>query len=284
MIVEADRNKLKRIIRGWRHAGLKIGLVPTMGYFHQGHTALMSMARQHCDRVVVSLFVNPTQFGPEEDLDVYPRDLDGDRRKAQEHGVDLMFCPDSSEMYGPDHQTFVNVVDLTKGFCGQDRPVHFQGVTTVVAKLFNIVEPDIAVFGEKDFQQLMAIRRMTSDLDFDVEVLGHPVVREDDGIAMSSRNAYLSDAERISARVLYRALSHLKDQVAPGDTTGMVSKTLDEARQMVRSEEGCSLEYLDIVDGQTLTTTMEITRSCRALGALKINDRIRLIDNLPLVD
>lgn len=284
MIVEADRTELRSIIRGWRHSGLKIGLVPTMGYFHQGHTALMSLARKHCDKVVVSLFVNPTQFGPEEDLDMYPRDLDGDRRKAEERGVDLMFCPDTSEMYGPEHQTFVNVVDLTREFCGQDRPVHFQGVTTVVAKLFNIVEPDIAVFGEKDYQQLMAIRRMASDLDFDVDVIGHPIVREDDGIAMSSRNAYLNDAERVSARVLYRALNHLKGHVAPGDTADMVSKRIDEAREMIRSEQGCSLEYLDIVDGMTLTRTTEITRTCRALGALKINDRIRLIDNLPLVD
>ena len=284
MIVEADRTELKSIIRNWRQSGLKIGLVPTMGYFHQGHTALMTMAAQHCDKVVVSLFVNPTQFGPEEDLDVYPRDMEGDVRKAQQHGVDIIFCPDVSGMYGHGHQTVVTVPGLTREFCGQDRPGHFQGVTTVVAKLFNIVEPDMAIFGEKDYQQLLAIKRMAADLDFPVEVLGHPIVREPDGIAMSSRNAYLSDAERSSALVLNRALNYLKDRVSPGMAEHQVDQALEQARKMINATDGCALEYLHIVNQETLQKSLEISSASRALGALMVNGRIRLIDNLALVN
>ena len=251
-----------------------------MGYFHQGHVALMEKARELSDKVVVSLFVNPTQFGPGEDLAVYPRDMAGDTEKAERAGVDLIFCPEVSQMYGSDHQTTVTVSELTRKFCGTGRPGHFRGVTTIVAKLFNIVSPDIAIFGEKDFQQLQAIKRMVEDLDFPVSVIGHPIVREHDGLAMSSRNAYLSEEGRVSALVLYKALKHLQDSTWHGISEDVLGAAITEARTMISSEDGVSLEYLDVVDGDSLKEATSIDSSSRALGAVTIHDRIRLIDNI----
>lgn len=282
MILEPDKSRTRTTIRDWRKAGYKIGLVPTMGYFHQGHIALMKKASELCDKVVVSLFVNPTQFGPDEDLTVYPRDMEGDTRKAERAGVDLIFYPEVGQMYGASHQTTVAVSELTREFCGSGRPGHFQGVTTIVAKLFNIVEPDIAIFGEKDYQQLLTIKRMANDLDFPIEVVGYPIVREADGIAMSSRNAYLSSDERVSARVLFKALNHLKERTGPDSSKHQVDSALQEARSLISNEEGCSLEYLSIVDGETLKETALISCSSRALGAIRIHNRIRLLDNIPL--
>ena len=182
--------------RRMRQAGRTIALVPTMGFFHEGHLQLMRFGRQHADQLVVSLFVNPIQFGPNEDLQRYPRDFDRDVRLAEQERVDVMFVPDSREMYGADFQTRIKVDQLSAPLCGRQRPGHFDGVTTVVAKLFHIVRPHCSIFGEKDLQQLAVIRRMVDDLNFDVKILGHPIVREPDGLAMSSRNSYLSAAER----------------------------------------------------------------------------------------
>ncbi len=276
--VESCRAELQR----WREAGLSIALVPTMGYFHGGHLALMEKGRGLCDKVVVSLFVNPTQFGPQEDLAVYPNDFDGDCRKADETGVDLIFSPKVNLMYQKEHQTTVQVHELTKGLCGKDRPGHFQGVTTVVAKLFNIIQPDIAIFGEKDFQQLSVIRRMVADLDFPVKIVGHPIVREKDGLAMSSRNVYLTPEERRSACVLYKAMQTTREAVLTSADVLAVSGLLSRAKALISQEKNCALDYFTIVDEKSLVECDMAKGKCRAMGALKVNERIRLIDNVPL--
>ena len=201
MIVCRSIAETREIIAGWHRESEVVGLVPTMGYFHDGHLELMRTSVTRTGKTVVSLFVNPTQFGPGEDLEVYPRDFDGDCAKAREVGVDLMFCPEPDDIYRTGHSTEVSVAGLAAGLCGADRPGHFTGVATVVTKLFNIVQPDYAFFGEKDFQQLRIIHQLTRDLDFPISVVGVPIVREDDGLAMSSRNAYLSDKERREALV-----------------------------------------------------------------------------------
>ncbi len=253
-----------------------------MGYFHEGHIGLMKMARQIADKVVVSLFVNPTQFGPDEDLDKYPQDLEGDSGRAAAAGVDLLFCPGVSEIYGKNHQTTVEVPGLAQGMCGINRPEHFRGVTTVVSKLFNILEPDTAVFGEKDFQQLAIIRKMAADLNFPVNIIAHEIVREPDGLAMSSRNAYLNPQEREGAVVLFEALETIRKQVEQSITPLDTKSLLDKAVQLIQSKEGCSVEYLTIVDSSTLQSKSKTEGECRVAGAIKINNRIRLIDNMPL--
>lgn len=188
----------------WRRQGLRIGLVPTMGFFHAGHLALMQRAASCCDRVITTLFVNPMQFGPTEDLDAYPRDFARDSQLAEQEGVAILFAPDRRQMYGPDFQTTVTVEHLASGLCGASRPGHFAGVATVVTKLFLAAKPHVAVFGQKDFQQLALIRQLVLDLNFDIEIIGHPIVREVDGLAMSSRNKYLDAYERQIAVCLLR--------------------------------------------------------------------------------
>lgn len=282
MIVANTIDSCRAELKKWREAGQSIALVPTMGYFHEGHLALMKKGREVCDKVVVSLFVNPTQFGPQEDLAVYPSDFDGDCMKADKTGVSLIFSPGVSLMYGQDHQTTVQVHELTKGLCGRDRPGHFQGVTTVVAKLFNIIQPDYAVFGEKDFQQLTVIKRMVADLDFPVKIIGHPIVREKDGLAMSSRNVYLTPEERRSACVLYRAMQRTRKEVLASAGDLAVSRLVMQAKELIAGEKGCALEYFTIVDEQSLVECDTAKGKCRTIGALKVNERIRLIDNLSL--
>ncbi len=282
MIVEKTIESSQVLLREWRQAGMSIALVPTMGFFHAGHLALMKKAGEVSDKVVVSLFVNPTQFAPHEDLDLYPQDFAGDCLKAEQAGVDLIFSPDAGMMYNQNHETSVSVHELTKGLCGRDRPEHFKGVTTVVAKLFNIIQPDYALFGEKDFQQLVVIRRMVNDLNFPVKIGGHPIVREDDGIAMSSRNAYLSSAERTSACVLYKAMQATRESVLKSAENRTVSELISWAKALISEEKNCSLEYFSIVDEDSLQECDEIKGQCRAIGAIRVNQKIRLIDNIAL--
>lgn len=282
MIVTRSIKEIREVVSGWRREGSDIGLVPTMGFFHDGHLELMRTSVRKTDKTVVSLFVNPAQFGPGEDLDVYPRDLDGDCTKARQVGVDAMFCPEPLEIYRAGYKTEVSVTGLATGLCGTDRPAHFTGVATVVAKLFNIVLPDYAFFGEKDFQQLRIIQQLTQDLDFAVSIIGVPIVREDDGLAMSSRNAYLSESERQEALVLHNALQLIRQRVLVDEDSIDADDLIKLAAVMIKKSKSCSLEYLSIVDEQSLESLTEVQGRCRALGAIRLNQRIRLIDNMAL--
>ncbi len=265
-------------MRAWARArraeGRRIGFVPTMGYLHRGHTSLMDLARPRCDALVVSIYVNPLQFGPGEDLDRYPRDPEGDARKCAEHGADVLFMP--PDLYAPGHATTVHVAGLTEGLCGAHRPGHFDGVTTVVARLFGLVKPHLAVFGEKDYQQLATVRRMVEDLAMDVEVVGAPLVRDADGLALSSRNAYLSPAERARALSLSRALRAMREAAEAGEREAAALVAAGRARLDVDR-----LDYLEVRDARDLRPVEVIEAPARALVAAWIG-RTRLIDNMPL--
>ncbi|MEC7240995.1 MAG: pantoate--beta-alanine ligase [Myxococcota bacterium] len=252
----------------WRDSGLRVGFVPTMGFLHDGHLSLMRIARQRCDKLVVSIFVNPLQFGPNEDLETYPRDEEGDAEKCASVGVDALFLPNA--LYPPGHQTRVTVTGLTNVLCGASRPGHFEGVTTVVARLFGLVQPHVAVFGEKDYQQLAVIRRMTRDLALPVEVVGGPLVRDKDGLALSSRNAYLSAADRERALTLHRALDCIADSTAP-----TVAQRIEEARAMLQVD---ALDYLEVLDAESLEPLERLDRPARAFVAARVGNT-RLIDN-----
>lgn len=253
-----------------------IVLVPTMGCFHQGHLSLMRLAAQHGDCVVVSLFVNPIQFGPAEDLDRYPRDLQRDADLAGREDVDVLFAPESEDMYPPEFQSRLLVTELSRGLCGTGRPGHFDGVATVVAKMFNIVRPQIAVFGEKDFQQLAVIRRLAADLNWNIEIIGHPIIREPDGLAMSSRNGYLSPAERQSARRLHLAIRRGCELAAGGMTE--VRKLLAEVKKFLAADPVVRIEYVEVIDQETLLPQERINTRSRLALAVTIG-RTRLIDN-----
>jgi len=257
-------------------AGKTIALVPTMGYFHEGHHQLMRLAGRIADRVVVSLFVNSLQFGPNEDLSRYPRNLTRDARMAENAKVDILFVPTETEMYRPDFNARVLVGGITDTLCGKQRPGHFAGVTTVVAKLFNIIKPHYAVFGQKDFQQLGVIRKMVRDLNWDIEIVAHPIVREDEGLAMSSRNTYLSGEERNKALCLYRSIQHARASVAAGVTEAAQLRA--EIRDIILTNPGVSIDYISIVDKDTLADQDVINnRSVLAL-AVRVGGT-RLIDN-----
>jgi pantoate--beta-alanine ligase len=267
-------------MRAWsdraRAAGHRIGLVPTMGYLHEGHISLVAEARRRAETCVASIFVNPLQFGPSEDLERYPRDLPRDRDALSAAGVDVLYLPTAAEMYPPGFQTEVAVSGVSGGLCGRSRPGHFKGVTTVVTKLFNAVKPHVAVFGEKDYQQLAVIRRMVNDLDTGIEVVGAPIVREADGVAMSSRNAYLSADERDAARCLSRALTVARDAVATG--TRASADVLTSVRAVLDAEPKARVDYAEIVDVDALEPLEHIDD--RALLALAVFiGRTRLIDN-----
>ncbi len=262
-----------------RRAGERIGFVPTMGYLHDGHLSLVHEARRRCGRCVVSIFVNPLQFGPEEDLDRYPRNLEGDTAQLRAAGVDILYLPTAAEMYPEGFQTEVTVTGVTKGLCGRSRPGHFRGVTTVVAKLFNAVKPHVAVFGEKDFQQLVTIRRMVADLDFGIEIVGMPIVRESDGVAMSSRNAYLSVPERVAARCLARALTAARDAVRAGERNAAAVRGC--ARAIIDAEPLARVDYVELVDAATLQDVPRIDRPALLALAVYVG-RTRLIDNTVL--
>lgn len=258
-----------------RARGERVGFVPTMGFLHRGHTSLFDLARARCDWLVASIYVNPLQFGPGEDLDRYPRDPEGDAEKCRAHGVDLLFMPPA--LYEPDHSTTVSVAALTDGLCGADRPTHFDGVTTVVARLFGLVQPSVAVFGEKDYQQLATIRRMARDLALPIDIVGAPLVRDDDGVALSSRNAYLSADDRARARTLHRALFALQAQVARGVRSAPA--LLQQARGLLDAD---AVDYLEVRDAADLAPVAVIERPARAFVAARYGGT-RLIDNVALV-
>lgn len=268
--------EMKSFIRAAKSSGNTIGLVPTMGYFHEGHLSLMRLARQDCQVVVVSLFVNPTQFGPNEDLADYPRDFDRDVNLAATVGVDAIFAPVPGEMYPPGYRTYVEVEEITDSLCGRSRPGHFKGVATVVSKLFNIVEPDKAYFGQKDAQQVLVIKQMVKDLNMNLEVVEGPIVREDDGLAMSSRNVYLSPQERSAATVLYRSLRGAKEAIDQGERN--VSKVRQQIHEQINAEPLAEIDYVEILSIPDLQP-LEVLQG-RVLIALAVRfGKTRLIDN-----
>lgn len=260
-----------------RQAGKRIAFVPTMGWLHEGHLSLLREGRRRGDLLVLSIFVNPTQFGQNEDFDSYPRDLERDAALARDVGVDLIFAPEAADMYPRGYQTFVDVEGaMTSVLCGASRPGHFRGVTTVVTKLFTIVQPHVALFGQKDFQQLAVIRRMTADLNLPVEIVGMPIVREPDGLAMSSRNVYLTDEQRRQALVLYRALCEARRLVAGGrtDSAGIV----ESLRAMIEAEPETRIDYVEICHQATLERQRTVDADSVLLLAVFVG-KTRLIDN-----
>ena len=261
----------------WKTAGETIGLVPTMGALHEGHASLMDAAKKQCDRIVVSIFVNPLQFGPDEDFENYPRNIEQDAALCAESGVDLIFHPSDQEMYGPDFHTYVVMETLTDTLCGKSRPGHFRGVCTVVNKLFNIVNPDFAFFGQKDAQQLAIIKRMTNDLDMRVKIVSCPIIREKDGLAKSSRNAYLTPEERGSALVLSQAIYEADRLIKQGETDSEI--IANHMREIILSEPKASIDYLEIVDIKNLQHIDLIGDSVLIAIAVYIGTT-RLIDNV----
>jgi len=276
MEIISDPQEMQGRARQWRDHGLKVVLVPTMGFFHRGHLSLMEYGRTIGERLVVSLFVNPAQFGPQEDLARYPRDLERDARLAREAGVDCLFTPGAGAMYPPGYQTFVEVESLSQGLCGASRPGHFRGVATVVLKLLHQVSPRVAVFGEKDYQQLMVVKQMVADLAVPTEIVGRPIVRETDGLAMSSRNTYLSLAGRAAALCLYRALLAARELVASGAKSR--EHILAAVRQIIDAAPGAKIDYVALVDPATLKEVEAIQGEARLLLAVWVNNT-RLIDN-----
>jgi len=273
--------KAKAITQSFRAKGEMIGLVPTMGYFHEGHLSLMRKAKEQCDRVVVSLFVNPVQFGPQEDYHRYPRDEARDTKLAEKEGVDILFVPSVSEMYPEGYATYVEVERLTEGLCGRFRPGHFRGVTTVVLKLFNIVKPNKAYFGEKDYQQLKVVERMTRDLNLDIQIVPCPTVREPDGLAMSSRNAYLSPEERRAATIIYRSLLKAKELYERGETNAEEIRA--QVETMLRQEPLIGkIDYVEIVHPETLEELEYIGEDGAVLAVALYIGKARLIDNILL--
>lgn len=263
-------------VKAWKMEGLSVGLVPTMGFLHEGHKSLIERAVKENDRVVVSDFVNPTQFGPTEDLASYPRDLERDAKLCEEAGAALLFNPEVEEMYFEDRTTFVNMDGLTKELCGKSRPIHFQGVCTVVSKLFNIVTPDKAYFGQKDAQQLAVIKRMVRDLNFDIEIVGCPIIREEDGLAKSSRNTYLSVEERKAAVILSQALNLGKEMIEQGETDA--TKVKNAICEKINTEPLAKIDYVEIVDFNSIEPVETIESSILTAIAVYIG-KTRLIDN-----
>jgi pantoate--beta-alanine ligase len=260
-----------------KQQGKRTGFVPTMGAFHEGHLSLMRQARKECDVVVVSLFVNPAQFGPKEDLSRYPRDLGKDRALAASAGADYLFVPRASDMYAPEFLTRVRVDVLSDGLCGRFRPGHFDGVVLVVAKLLNIVQPERMFLGQKDAQQVAVIRRMTDDLNFSVKLRVCPVVREKDGLAMSSRNRYLSDEDRVRAAGIYAALSAAREAVARGESDAQ--RIILQIKQLINDGTGASIEYVSCVDIKTLKDVGKINGKVMIAVAARVGNT-RLIDNI----
>ena len=260
----------------------KVGFVPTMGHLHDGHLSLMKAAREECNNVIVSIFVNPTQFGPNEDLDAYPRDFERDKRLCEGGSVDCIFYPDVDEMYPREELTIVRVERITQKLCGKTRPTHFQGVTTVVAKLFNIVQPDIAYFGQKDLQQSIVIKRMAEDLNMDIKIKVCPIVREKDGLAMSSRNSYLKENERKAAPVLYESLQKAKGLFEKGENNAdKIKETIrNNIEDKVKKEIG-NIDYIEIFDTENIDDVKKIKKG-NAIALAVFIGKARLIDNIIL--
>ena len=267
---------IREQVNKWKKEGLTIGFVPTMGYLHEGHRSLIEAARANKNKVVVSIFVNPMQFAPTEDLESYPRDLEKDAKLCEEVGVDLLFHPEPSEMYTDGFCSYVDMNGLTTELCGRTRPTHFRGVQTVVLKLFNIVKPDRAYFGQKDAQQLAVIKRMVADLNVDVEVIGCPIIREADGLAKSSRNTYLSSEERKAALILSKSLKLGYELIKNGETDSKaVIKAISDS---ISTEPLAKIDYVDVVDFGTITPVDKIGKSVLVAIAVYIG-KTRLIDN-----
>ena len=262
-----------------RRDGKRLGLVPTMGALHQGHLSLVRAAKAQCDVVAVSIFVNPTQFGPNEDFAKYPRTFEKDCGLLEKEGVDLIFAPSVDEMYPPNAVSYVTVEGLSTRLCGKSRPGHFRGVTTVVSKLFHIVEPDVAFFGQKDAAQVAIIRRMVRDLNFPVEIVVCPIVREADGLAMSSRNSYLDPQQRKSALVLYRSLMQVQKQFEGG--THNSAKLIANAKEVFAEEPSVRLDYIEIVDPDTLDGLTDLSQPALVAVAAFVG-KTRVIDNITL--
>ena len=267
--------EVREQVKEWKKQGLSVGFVPTMGYLHEGHNSLMDAARKGNDKVVVSIFVNPMQFGPTEDLATYPRDLDHDAALCESAGVDLIFHPEAEEMYEKDFCSFVDMTGLTEGLCGKTRPIHFRGVCTVVNKLFNIVTPDHAYFGQKDGQQLAVIKRMVRDLNMDIEIVGCPIVREEDGLAKSSRNTYLSHEERKAALILSKTVALGKELAK---TEKDANKVVEAMKKNIETEPLAKIDYVEAVDALSMAPVEKLEGTCMLAMAVYIG-KTRLIDN-----
>ena len=267
--------EVREQVKEWKKQGLSVGFVPTMGYLHEGHKSLMDAARKGNDKVVVSIFVNPMQFGPTEDLATYPRDLDHDAALCESAGVDLIFHPEAEEMYEKDFCSFVDMTGLTEGLCGKTRPIHFRGVCTVVNKLFNIVTPDHAYFGQKDGQQLAVIKRMVRDLNMDIEIVGCPIVREEDGLAKSSRNTYLSSVERKAALILSKTVALGKELAK---TEKDANKVVEAMKKNIETEPLAKIDYVEAVDALSMAPVEKLEGTCMLAMAVYIG-KTRLIDN-----
>ena len=277
MIIATTIAQVRAQVAAWKKEGLTVGLVPTMGYLHEGHASLVDEAVRQCDRVVASDFVNPTQLGPNEDLEAYPRDLDRDCALLEEHGCAMVFHPAVEEMYAPGAATYVEILsDMPKQLCGKTRPIHFRGVCTVVSKLFNIVTPDKAFFGQKDAQQLAIIRQMVRDLSYGIEIVGCPIVREADGLAKSSRNTYLSEAERQAALVLSESVFLGQKMVAEGETDA--NKIVTAMTEHIQAQPLAKIDYVSAVDGVTMDPVDQIAGTVLVAMAVYIG-KTRLIDN-----
>jgi pantoate--beta-alanine ligase len=280
MEVVKSINEMKQKMRLIKATGKKIGLVPTMGYLHEGHRSLIDRAREENEVVVVSIFVNPTQFGPNEDFDKYPRDEERDLELCSAAGCDIVFLPDKDSMYSDNYSTYVEVPSLTETLCGASRPGHFKGVATVVTKLLNIAKADRAYFGQKDAQQLAVIKRIVKDLDMDVDIVGCPIVREGDGLAKSSRNTYLNAVERQQAIVLYKALKQAKKLVNNGVVDAQAIKK--EIRTIIDTALDSDIDYIEIVNNDTMKPIDVIAGEVLIALAVRIG-KTRLIDNMMVV-
>ena len=276
MNIVSTINEVRKQVKEWRNQGLTVGLVPTMGYLHEGHKSLIDAAVKENDKVVVSVFVNPTQFAPGEDLETYPRDLDRDAGLCEQAGAALIFHPEPSEMYHKEYSTYIDMRTLTQGLCGKTRPTHFSGVCTVVSKLFHIVQPDRAYFGQKDAQQLAVIKHMVEDLNFDIKIVGCPIIREEDGLAKSSRNTYLNKEERKQAVILSKALLKGKEQIENGERKS--SEIKKGITQIIETMPLAKIDYVEVVDFQTLESIEEIKGEILVAVAVYIG-KTRLIDN-----
>ena len=277
MIIATTIAQVRAQVAAWKKEGLTVGLVPTMGYLHEGHASLVDEAVRQCDRVVASDFVNPTQFGPNEDLEAYPRDFDRDCALLEEHGCAMVFHPAVEEMYAPGAATYVEILsDMPKQLCGKTRPIHFRGVCTVVSKLFNIVTPDKAFFGQKDAQQLAIIRQLVRDLSYGIEIVGCPIVREADGLAKSSRTTYLSEAERQAALVLSESVFLGQKMVAEGETDA--NKIVTAMTEHIQAQPLAKIDYVSAVDGVTMDPVDQIAGTVLVAMAVYIG-KTRLIDN-----
>ena len=276
MEITGKIDEVRRKVKEWRKQGLSVGLVPTMGYLHEGHKSLIDRAVAENDRVVVSAFVNPIQFGAGEDLATYPRDIEADKRLCGQAGAHLIFHPQPAEMYAPDFSTYVEMQEVSEGLCGKTRPTHFRGVCTVVCKLFHIVMPDRAYFGQKDAQQLAVIRRMVRDLDMDIQIVGCPIIREPDGLAKSSRNTYLNEEERKAALVLSKAVFHGQDMMEKGERDA--GTILSSMKKLIEAEPLAKIDYVEMVDADTIAPLAKAQGRVLTAMAVYIGST-RLIDN-----